>query len=207
MAETEYYRLTRSRRRSEGFRMSLGTKRASLWMGKDHLLSITENSYSEEYKRFYFRDIQAITVCVTRRRAILNVTLTIAMMASFAILRLMISAQMAAIVALAVFAVPFLVNNIRGTACKVFVRTMVQTEQLSSLDRIAKARQILDRIRPLISTAQGQLTADQLSERIKNLKSPTINPASTVREHFASPLNLSQIESEPVASPGTEETK
>jgi hypothetical protein len=72
MAEKEYFRLARARRRGQGFHVTFGLHRASLWMGMDHLLSISEGPYSEEYKRFFFRDIQAITVCITRRRMVWN---------------------------------------------------------------------------------------------------------------------------------------
>src|SRR5262245_28041832 len=33
-----------------------------LYVGPDHLLSVTSSGYTENYRRFYFRDIQSITV-------------------------------------------------------------------------------------------------------------------------------------------------
>src|SRR6185503_16307515 len=38
-----------------------------LWLGPDHLLLARTTFFSEEYKRFYFRDIQAIVMRKTRR--------------------------------------------------------------------------------------------------------------------------------------------
>ena len=35
---------------------------ASLWTGADHLLSVKSTRFQEHYKRFYFRDIQAIVI-------------------------------------------------------------------------------------------------------------------------------------------------
>ena len=61
MAEKEYQRLTRARLRRAGFFTAVAT-RSSLWLGKDHLLCIDSNGYGEDYKRFYFRDIQTITL-------------------------------------------------------------------------------------------------------------------------------------------------
>ena len=34
--------------------------RAKLFLGKDHILSLQSTGYTESYKRFYFKDIQAI---------------------------------------------------------------------------------------------------------------------------------------------------
>src|SRR5881409_101596 len=33
-----------------------------LWLGPDHLLAVRSFGFTEEYKRFYFRDIQAILI-------------------------------------------------------------------------------------------------------------------------------------------------
>ena len=63
MPEVEYRRLTRARNRS---RFALvATSRASLWLAKDHLLQIDTSGYTENYKRFHFRDIQALVLCKT----------------------------------------------------------------------------------------------------------------------------------------------
>ena len=37
-------------------------RRATLWLGADHILSVNSARFSEEYKRYYFKDIQAIVV-------------------------------------------------------------------------------------------------------------------------------------------------
>src|SRR5262247_2101752 len=70
MPEKEYYRLTWPRARS-----SLAVafvEHSSLWLGKDHLLCIEASNYVERYKRFYYRDIQAITVADSKRRVVWN---------------------------------------------------------------------------------------------------------------------------------------
>src|SRR5436305_13755595 len=65
MPEKEYQRLTRARPRSRFAVVSSGN--SSLWLGKDHLLCIDTNGYTETYKRFYFRDIQALVIRKTER--------------------------------------------------------------------------------------------------------------------------------------------
>jgi hypothetical protein len=42
----------------------------SLWLGEDHLLCVDSNGYAETYKRFYFRDVQAITDSAQTRRRV-----------------------------------------------------------------------------------------------------------------------------------------
>src|SRR4030095_8113184 len=38
-----------------------------LWLGRDHLLAVYSTGYSENYKRFYYRDIQALITRTTSR--------------------------------------------------------------------------------------------------------------------------------------------
>src|SRR5258706_15387609 len=37
-------------------------RKATLWLAADHILSVDSHRFSEEYKRYYFKDIQAIIV-------------------------------------------------------------------------------------------------------------------------------------------------
>ena len=55
----------------------VSTSRASLWVGKDHLLCIDTNGYTETYKRFYFRDIQAVILRKTVEWHIMSVILSV----------------------------------------------------------------------------------------------------------------------------------
>ncbi|HWI55617.1 MAG TPA: hypothetical protein VNZ22_00220, partial [Bacillota bacterium] len=69
MAEPDhpaYERLTRAYPRS-GFAVAVAA-RSSLWLGPDHLLCIETTGYTETYKRFYFRDIQAVLIRQTKRQ-------------------------------------------------------------------------------------------------------------------------------------------
>jgi len=66
-----------------------------------------------------------------------------------------------------VFAVPFLINNLLGPSCICSLRTAVQTEELSSLNRLRRARKVLNRIRPLIAAAQGELSPEEIPARLR----------------------------------------
>lgn len=170
MSQPIYKRLTRPRLRRKGALSSLGAPRQSLWLGDGHLLSVDANSYSEEYKRFYFRDIQAIFVCPNPRRAIWN-----GILGAVLIMHLLVFGWLGfpmiglAIMAL-ILGIPLVINNIMGPACRTFLRTAVQVEELPSLNRIARTQRVLARIRPLIAAAQGKLSPEELMQRMKTVQ-------------------------------------
>lgn len=169
MTEPAYQRLTRAR---TIWRSAIAAPRISLWLGSDHLLFVEQYGYREIYKRFYFRDIQALTVMETTRRTVWNAVLVIPL--AICAIGVTISALPARNVPALVFwgvaafivAVLFALNNVRGTASVCELRTAVQTENLASLSRLRQTRKVLEKIRPLIAAAQGQLTAAEVSARM-----------------------------------------
>ena len=178
-------------------RFSVGiAARESLWLGKDHLLSIASTWFTEQYKRFYFRDIQAITIRKTQRREVWNVILSLLSMISLTFLirafrrsgfssDLLPSGIMTGITA-----VPLVINNILGTACTCYIRTAVQIEELPSINRVRRAYKIIARIRPLIAAAQGELTAEQVSTGMRQLAEADAAAEIAKRRVVTSPLNL-----------------
>jgi hypothetical protein len=164
MAEKQYHRLTWARRRHSGL-VAFSYVRSSLWLGEDHLLCIDSNGYWETYKRFYFQDIQAVSVRLTQRRQIWNWVLgvpTVLCVGGWGY-DLLVSGNpglvgiITGLVFTLLFGLPLLANNLLGPTCACELRTAVQTEALPSLCRLPKTRRILDRLRPLIGQAQGQL--------------------------------------------------
>lgn len=177
MSEIRYQRLTRTRTRTL-FSVAAAS-RTSLWLGPDHLLCIDYNGYSESYKRFYFRDIQAITLQQTKRRMIWNIILLTPLF--FCGVGLMICLfpyenpgwVIFWSIAAAFFLVPFIINNFLGTACTGQLRTAVQTEELASLSRVPRATKVLERLRPLIADAQGEtLSPEEVAARLRKLHAP-----------------------------------
>lgn len=183
MPDTKYQRLTRSRV-SQRFAL-VSAPRVSLWLGEDHLLLVEHRGFSEAYKRFYFRDIQAIIVRQTTRQAIWNAVLAVPV--ALCLVAVIVSAAMARsapgtvtwaisvfapatitwAIFLLLFLLPFIVNNLRGTACSCQLRTAVQTEDIASLSRLRQTHKVLDKIRPLIVAAQGQLAPEEVSVRMR----------------------------------------
>jgi hypothetical protein len=173
MPEKEYLRLTRARSRS-AFAVAF-MSRSSLWLGKDHLLCIDSNGYTETYKRFYFRDIQVVTLAATLRRKVWNGVLLVPIVICLAGLATNLSTRpradaatvMAWAIVTLVFVVPFLIHNLLGPTCICHLRTAVQIEELPSLNRLRRARKVLERIRPLISAVQGGLSPEEISLRMR----------------------------------------
>ena len=196
MSEKEYARLTRSAVYSSGRLVVALSSRQSLWLAQDHLLSIRSNRFIEEYKRFYFRDIQALTIRKTRRRQLWNIVLCLLMLICVGLFMSQMTQSGFSrdlwpwFVLLALVGVPLLINNLRGPSCTCYIRTAVQVEELPSLNRLRKVHKIVQRIRPLITAAQGELTADQLSSGMQELAQATA-AAEASRRFVTSPLNLS----------------
>ena len=145
---------------------------STLWLGEDHLLGVVSHGFSEEYKRFYFRDIQAIIIRKTDGGRIGNIIL----------LALAVPALIAALVSSAgfnifwfivtgIFLLFVLLNTLGGPTCVCHLRTAVQTDSLPSLGRIRRARKVLARLRPLIAEAQGQLDPAEIPARMVQLAS------------------------------------
>ena len=142
----------------------------SLWLGQDHLLFVESNGYTETYKRFYFRDIQALMVERTQTFKIVNIVLTIPVGICLA---LGLATQSTGLKIFLFCVAGFLalilsINLWRGQTCRSFLRTAVQIEQLPPLSRVRRAQKVFNRIRPLIAGAQGgELTADMITNLIR----------------------------------------
>jgi hypothetical protein len=180
MAEQKYKRLTRERGPAQ-FSVAAMT-RSSLWLGEDHLLLVECTGYSETYKRFFFRDIQAFTMRTTKVRMAWNWVWGVLLAISALIIWGAASdwqttgTIIATSIVLICFGIPLLLNNVFGPTCACEIRTAVQTESLPSLCRIRQTQRVMNRIRPLIIAAQGQLTGEEVSLRMRQSVS---SPAAT----------------------------
>jgi uncharacterized integral membrane protein len=154
-----------------GVRSSFGiaATRTSLWTGPDHLLHLESRPGSESYRRFYYRDIEAILIRRTSHWAVWNAILATLMLVPggcFAAIYFQEQEEgwlFAALVSAGVFLVLLLVNALRGPSCRTHIRTAVQIDELPSLSRLSVARKVLARIRPLIDEAQGTISPDHLA--------------------------------------------
>lgn len=144
----------------------------TLYQGIDHLLLVFSRVGLEDYKRFYFNDIQAIITRKTAAGKIMNIVLGVCLL-FFGALGLMLGEGGWFLL---VFVDGFLLillmyNLIKGPTCQTHLLTAVQTEILPSMHRLRTALKIMGRLKPLIDQAQGTLSREDLKS-VPNRTSP-----------------------------------
>jgi len=152
--------------RKGGSLITITRTNCRLWLGDDHLLQVESvGGYSESYKRFYFRDVQAIYLQKTNSWLIVNLVLGL-FTGSFLLWTLMVKDH-AGVIALGIvtslFGLFLLVNALRGPTCACQLQTAVHREELPSLRRRRNAEKVLARLKPLLELAQGSETAETLA--------------------------------------------
>lgn len=168
MAENQlaYRRLPGRGFRRQGI-VSVTARRSRLWLGEDHLLLVESQYFAEEYRRFYFRDIQSIVLRKTETGKYFNLvwmSLAIPMLAG------VIASSGAWRIFWSILAIIFggflLLNTLYGPTCACQISTAVQSEELPSLKRLRRARKVMARLRPLIAEAQGQFEPGEANARM-----------------------------------------
>ncbi len=169
-SKREYRRLPGRGRRRGSF-LALTATRAGLWAGNDHLLCVFSTGYTEEYKRFYYRDIQAIITRKSNGGAVIN-SISALFLTFFAFLALTRTTPAVAVVWWIVAGISLLVlafNLVLGPTCVCHVQTAVSREELPSLGRERNARKAIAILKPLIEAAQGALTPEEIGTRSSEL--------------------------------------
>jgi len=162
MAEQEYKKLPGSGTKRRAF-LDVARIQARLWQGKDHLLYQLSNGYTEDYKRFYYSDIQAITVRKTIRFMVWNIVLLVFLI-SAGIAAYIYEFMAPALYTTAFFSFLFLVINLSmGQTCVCELYTQVSTEELNSLKRLRTAKKVIKIITPLIEKKQTEIFSADIS--------------------------------------------
>lgn len=141
----------------------------SLWLTNDHLLHVRNRGDSEEYKRFYYHDIQSLLLRKTSKGTILNVIFGILSFACLAILALAVIRWkwqpfplIAWSVMTAIFLFSFLSNVLRGGTCTCHLQTAVHHQELRSLSRIRASMKALALVIERVEQTQGFLSPEHL---------------------------------------------
>lgn len=143
--------------------------RYRLWLADDHLLYVRVSHYSEYCKRFYFKDIQAITVCRTSVGSRTNVVL-VAISAVLVLIGLSLTAMVGWPFALipgipaGIFGLLLLWNVLLGPTCVCRLYTTVQAEDIVAMRRLRRAEATLLVVVPLIEAAQGSFGPEELNQ-------------------------------------------
>jgi hypothetical protein len=171
-APKEYQRLPGRGMRTEGNSLiAFSRSFCRLWLGGDHLLLTDRTGYTETYKRFYYRDIQAVLIRKTNSATIWN-----CIMGAFALIFALwalgvdnLPGRIALWIFAGFFGIFTAVNLLRGPSCMTHIKTAVQTEQLPAWSRVRTARKGMTKLRPRLLQAQGEVSADELRVRLEDL--------------------------------------
>jgi len=162
-AKKRYKRLPGKGPRRGGL-ISVSLSRCSLYLSDDHILAVDSNGFSEDYKRFYFSDIEGIITQKTRRGNSWNIALSL-MIACSLLGALFLESESFRIlfwILSGTFLVFLAVNIYRGPTCVCHIMTAVQEEQLPSLNRLRVARKVIGTLRLAIERAQGKLNPEEV---------------------------------------------
>ena len=143
-------------------------EQSRLYLGPDHLLLVTSSGFTESYRRFYLRDIQAITLRKSVRGQVWNgIWGFLTLMGAIIAFQLSGAAMFVWFGIAGIFLALLLVNFGRGPTCLCQVRTAVQTRPLPPLNRLRRARKVIAQLRPAIAAAQEPMSPEELNQRIE----------------------------------------
>jgi UPF0716 family protein affecting phage T7 exclusion len=162
-AKKKYTRLPGRGPRRGGF-IAVFPSKCSLYLSDDHILAVDSNGFSEDYKRFYFSDIEGIITRKTKRGVIWSVTLALMITSSLtgALFLEVESFRILCWILSGTFLVFLIGNIVRGPTCICHIMTAVQEEKLPSLNRLRVARKVIGILRPAIEKAQGKLGPEEV---------------------------------------------
>lgn len=145
-AQATYRRLPGARRRL--------FRKATLWLSTDHILAVDSHRFTEEYKRYYFKDIQAIIVTQMSTAASRTIDLiAVVALVLLALVAWRLESRGTFVVAGLLF-FGYLIHKLLGPICSCHLITAVSSDKLPSLNRMRTAAKALRMIQPLVEQAQ-----------------------------------------------------
>ncbi len=141
------------------------TRRNRLYLAGDHLLLVRFDGFTEEYRRFYLRDIQGFVVRRTSRRGWYSAVLAV-FVAGLGIPAVAPDVDGVVRIVFAVLAslplVALLLNLASGSTCRTTLQTAVQRLELPVATRLGDFERLLARLTPLIESTQADLIRDTI---------------------------------------------
>jgi hypothetical protein len=139
----------------------------SLYDAQDHLLSIKSHFFTEEYLRFYYRDIQAIITRKTITGKVINICLLVAL-TLFLVPAFLLSGGWVFFFLLmgSIIFIFLIINLIKGPTAICHIQTLVQTARLTAIKRLRGAEKIISQIKLLIEKSQGILPQGYIKNQI-----------------------------------------
>jgi hypothetical protein len=162
-------------------------RKATLWEGRDHVLLVRGTRFVEEYRRFYFKDIQSLQLARTFRLGSIGWLITVPLICGWA--ALIIPWLRAAWVALAAGYLLARLYFAKQNGCCCYIQTAVSREELPSLFRVRAARAVFERLGQRIEKIQGTLPSDV--EPLAG-EAPISWPEAPASPHIAEPADNSR---------------
>lgn len=151
----------------------------TLWQGPDHLLQIYSRLGVEDYKRFYFNDIQAIITRKTGMGIVVNFVLG-ALTILFGLFAgtsgggwFFFNAIIAGVMLLI-----WIIHFFRGPTCETYLLTAVQTEKLHSLHRLKTTQAVMNQLKSLIEQRQGRVSSEIFAQQSAHPPTSQTKPVS-----------------------------
>ncbi|MCF7853652.1 MAG: hypothetical protein K9N51_02550 [Candidatus Pacebacteria bacterium] len=167
------YRRIRGHKLKKPRLLTISQPRSSIWLASDHLLHVEWHYLSESYRRFYFRDIQAILIQRTKLGLVL--TICYCLLIPLFCLGLFILGYAPKVFfgsLAATMIVLLIVNLLRGPTCVCVIQTAVQAAKLSAVRRVRTAEGLRLLLFPRIEEAQGELTVPGVSDQAPATSEP-----------------------------------
>jgi hypothetical protein len=138
-----------------------------IWQGADHLLEVASTIGVERYRRFYFRDVEAILIRRTAQRALWNALLGVATAGLLGLATVLFQFSEGAASGSATFSITLgfcgglglaaiLWNSVAGETCAVLLQTRTGMKKLRGFNRLRPTRRALERLRGQIMAAQTE---------------------------------------------------
>lgn len=142
---------------------------ATLWMAKDHLLSVETTLYAEDYRRYYYSEIEGVVLRRTRGRQLVGAALGLLTLLAWWGAASLLGGRVkdwTSLVPLAIILfLPLIVLAayfLFGPSCVTLVKTPTGYHPLPALAGIRSARKAVARFSPLVAEAQGTIPVEEL---------------------------------------------
>ena len=157
----------------------MGTRNRML-AGEDHFLYAKSNGYTEEYRHFFYSDIQSIDIFKTSWQTINGIILGILLFLVMVGIGIALwylfevsknvdkTFNMTVLVLLAIlfilFLTPFIVNIVKGPTAKAVIRTLSSEDAVVLTGRLRSSIKIIDKMRPYIESVQGDFDKKEMDK-------------------------------------------
>jgi hypothetical protein len=166
-AEPSYRRLPG---RTPWFRFGgMSAPSTTLWLGPDHLLKVERGATRESYKRFFYRDIQAVVIQGASRGSSVSIfdiaVIVVIFLVTGAVSQFSLTAAITGAILASPFVLGFGVNLALGPTSQALLVTAVGTEPLSCFSRLGRSAEALRLLAEEVGKVQGEVSTAQLATK------------------------------------------